>query len=433
MFYLKYLIAILFVVIGVSSELHDIEDMKLLYSTQLENVKKSIDILKLRIEHLSEKDKLKEQESNRKLENLLEQRKKQTDRINDLEKNYSTLIELLNIIRKSEQRLIEKNTELEGKNLEFLKENENSTNSINVLTAAIESLKQKNSDLQVKYLELFKLYENVSNANDILKKRLYILAEHESDLLSNLEELKSFKQNEKEFDIRNDKIPRLMQTCVEETIPIDCAAATRCTKKSGYYKISIPGTGTKDTMVYCDTEFKGGNWLYIIRRHNGSENFSRPWLDYVNGFGDVELDYWLGLENLHALTNSNGQQELYIYIENFQGESRYAHYDNFVVGNASEFYELKSVGAYEGTAGNNMTYNVGFKFSTIDVDNDSWKSNSCAKRYEAGWWYDFCTHVLPTGKYLDADTEEVGVCWGGFGGIYVSNKIMNFMIRKVRN
>ncbi|KAM7352216.1 uncharacterized protein ACRADG_004849 isoform 2-T2 [Cochliomyia hominivorax] len=449
MFYLKYLIAILFVVIGVSSELHDIEDMKLLFFTQLENVKKSIDILEFQVNNLSEKnsikscdnkfssqiferldtvqkslnalmtpesdnDKLKQQQINTELEELqIQKREKQIQRINDLEKNYSNLIELFNAVRKSEERLIEKNADLEEKTLKISVEGKNRTNSINMLFKEVESLSQNNLDLEAKYLELYKLYENVSSANDILEKRLYTMAEHESDLLSNLEELKIFEQNKVEFDIRVDKLPKLKQSCVEQTIPTDCATATKCTNKSGYYNISVSGTETKEILVYCDTETNGGGWLHILRRHNSSNDFSRPWSDYVHGFGDVELNYWLGLENLHALTNNNGQQELYIYIKNSGEESRFAHYDNFVVGNSSEFYELKSVGTYNGTAGDVMAYIVGTKFSTTDVDNDTWENRSCASRYESGWWYGECADLVPTA--------------------YFGERVIYFMIRKVKN
>ena len=45
---------------------------------------------------------------------------------------------------------------------------------------------------------------------------------------------------------------------------------------------------------------------------NGSENFDRQWQNYVNGFGDLKREHWLGLEKIHCLTASKGRAELYI-------------------------------------------------------------------------------------------------------------------------
>lgn len=196
------------------------------------------------------------------------------------------------------------------------------------------------------------------------------------------------------FDVRVDKLPSSIQEyCREDPNPIDCQAATKCSQKSGYYKIFLSDNKTKYFMAFCDNETSGGGWLHILKRKDGSEKFTRPWSDYVNGFGKVEGEYWIGLENLHALTNKNGQQQLRVQAEDFEGRIYFALYDNFVVGNAKEMYKLKSLGKYYGMGEDDMSYNVGSKFSTIDKDNDSWDSGSCAIERQTGWWYTHCTYV----------------------------------------
>ena len=40
-------------------------------------------------------------------------------------------------------------------------------------------------------------------------------------------------------------------------------------------------------------------------------NFHRNWEDYVNGFGDLDGEFWIGLENIHELTN---QQDVELQV-----------------------------------------------------------------------------------------------------------------------
>lgn len=171
-----------------------------------------------------------------------------------------------------------------------------------------------------------------------------------------------------------------------------CAEATKCTRTSGIYNITDTLYSNKTFTVYCDCESFGGDWLYILKRVDGSENFDRSWSDYIKGFGNVADEYWIGLENLYALTNFYGPQELNVYLENFEGRNVYARYDNFVIGNSFENYTLKSLGRYWGTAGDSLYNQLGMKFSTFDKDNDRSKRN-CAYERKGGFWFDDCTIV----------------------------------------
>ncbi|XP_065357581.1 angiopoietin-related protein 2-like [Calliphora vicina] len=291
-----------------------------------------------------------------------------------------------------------------------------------------EILKQKNAYLESKYLEILNNYEKTIKTNDDIKLQINTLTRQVSQILAKEDEIENY-ENKLLFDVRVDKLPEFKKHCTQDPAPVDCKAATKCSQKSGYYKIFIPGNKAKQIMVFCDIESNGGDWLHILRRQDGSENFTRPWSDYWKGFGNVKGEYWIGLENLHALTNNNGRQQLYVYIENFDGQSSYALYDNFVVGSAIEMYELKSLGKHYGTGLDDMSYNVGSKFSTIDNDNDFWTTGSCAVQRQVGWWYNHCTYVQPTGQYLHGESSRDGILWRSFGGLTYSHKIMYLMIR----
>ena len=56
----------------------------------------------------------------------------------------------------------------------------------------------------------------------------------------------------------------------------------------------------------------------IQRRISDSVDFDRDWDDYVNGFGEVDGNYWIGLEEIHQLTTTH-DVSLYINIERLVG------------------------------------------------------------------------------------------------------------------
>ena len=106
--------------------------------------------------------------------------------------------------------------------------------------------------------------------------------------------------------------------------------------------------------VYCDMETDGGGWTVFQRRMDGSDDFDRGWNDYKRGFGDIDDDYWLGLTSLHQLLQPNETNELRIDMKDYSGNSAYAKYSSFDVGDSSSKYTL-SVSGYRGTAGDGMT------------------------------------------------------------------------------
>jgi len=89
------------------------------------------------------------------------------------------------------------------------------------------------------------------------------------------------------------------------------------------------------------------------RRLDGSVDFYRVWDDYKLGFGNMSGEFWLGNDNLAAALQANDNNVLRVDLESFDGETAYAKYSSFNVGDESTKYIL-SVSGYTGTAGKSL-------------------------------------------------------------------------------
>ncbi|XP_077323951.1 tenascin isoform X1 [Lithobates pipiens] len=210
-------------------------------------------------------------------------------------------------------------------------------------------------------------------------------------------------------------------------LPRDCSQALlNGETESGMYTIYANGDQSQPMEVYCDMNVDGGGWIVFLRRIDGSEDFYKNWRTYANGFGDSSKEFFLGLENLHKIT-SQGQYELRVDLRD-HGETVYAVYDKFSVGDSRKRYRL-SVSGYSGTAGDSMTYHDGRPFSTYDKDNDSAITN-CALSYKGAFWYKNCHRVNLMGRYGD-NSHSQGVNWFHWKGHEYSIQFAEMKIRPV--
>uniref|UniRef100_A0A2K5TXG3 Tenascin n=1 Tax=Macaca fascicularis TaxID=9541 RepID=A0A2K5TXG3_MACFA len=189
--------------------------------------------------------------------------------------------------------------------------------------------------------------------------------------------------------------------------PKDCSQAMlNGDTTSGLYTIYLNGDKAQALEVFCDMTSDGGGWIVFLRRKNGHENFYQNWKAYAAGFGDRREEFWLGLDNLNKIT-AQGQYELRVDLRD-HGETAFAVYDKFSVGDAKTRYKLKVEG-YSGTAGDSMAYHNGRSFSTFDKDTDSAITN-CALSYKGAFWYRNCHRVNLMGRYGDNNHSQ-GVNW----------------------
>ena len=163
-------------------------------------------------------------------------------------------------------------------------------------------------------------------------------------------------------------------------------------------------------------ETDGGGWTVFQRRQDGSVDFYRNWTDYENGFGNLTGEFWLGLSKIHRFTK---EQSNYLRLDlgDFDGNTSYAQYTTFSVGNSTTAYNL-TVGGYSGTAGDSLAGHNGMKFSTRDNDNDNWSSGNYAQYWHGAWWYNFYFNSHLNGPYHHnpVASSHHGIIWGQWKG-----------------
>lgn len=108
-------------------------------------------------------------------------------------------------------------------------------------------------------------------------------------------------------------------------------------RKDGLYTIDPDGAGS--FQVSCDMQTDGGGWTVFQRRQDDSVDFYRGWEDYKNGFGDLNGNFWLGLDKIHRLTAAE-QNVLRVDLMDFKNATAYAQYLKFSITSESYDYKL---------------------------------------------------------------------------------------------
>jgi hypothetical protein len=137
--------------------------------------------------------------------------------------------------------------------------------------------------------------------------------------------------------------------------------------------------------------------------------FYRNWTDYVGGFGDLDGEFWIGLDNLyryvlptpqtvpleqpvsHSLT-SNGtanNASLRLDLTDVSGNFKSASYSSFAVLDSGAGYQLR-VSGYQSDAGrwmlpDDLSASSGARFSTPDVANDPGAAQCAVANQAPGW------------------------------------------------
>ncbi|XP_052870780.1 microfibril-associated glycoprotein 4-like [Anopheles cruzii] len=284
------------------------------------------------------------------------------------------------------------------------------------MTVGLDNMQQSFLELQT---ELAKQREEAAqNQKDILQS----MHRWEDDVGRNLSRLQ-----ERSWQI----LTQILTNVTTKTNLLSYAPYPSCSDiwnvQPGAYIIQTNGA-SNSFMAYCQRDMIGkGIWLVIQIRFDGSLDFYRNWTEYRNGFGDIQKEFWIGLERLHQLT-SGRPHELMVELRDFEGNYKFTIYTAFEIGSEAEQYKLKTLGAYHGTAGNSLSQHKNMKFTTYDRDNDQNSSENCARIRQGAWWYSNCVQSHLNGLYMSGDDSR-SMNWLTFRNSYEGLAFSRMMIR----
>lgn len=371
------------------SVLQDYESIRMLYENMTELLKKqqnqtmyALNVcranstrlacdLKLKTVEL-EKYEIDTKEKQRHIEQLNDKCGATNRTLLDVQERYknSTLnIENLQLdLNSSKEQLDSKDAEIKEKNTSII----NMNNAINDLRASYQQLQEKSKNDSIK-LE--------GNSKTIETLQLNVTQSTASiDRMS--KEIQELKDQLSASKIRIGKLKNTISS-FEASCQID-----NCEKfgtSTEVHLITVKGM-EEQFQVRCDGQLHGPGWTVIQSRINGEVNFYRNWTEYKTGFGNLSSEYFIGLERLHQMTTIE-PQVLYIHLEDFEGKTRYAEYNHFVVANESESYAITELGEFQGDVRDRLDI---IAFSTFDRDNDADANFNCAEKFHGGWWYSDC-------------------------------------------
>ncbi|KAM7374348.1 hypothetical protein PAMP_007013 [Pampus punctatissimus] len=204
--------------------------------------------------------------------------------------------------------------------------------------------------------------------------------------------------------------------------------------------------------VFCEMDYMGGGWTVMQRRTDGLTDFKRPWADYVDGFGNLAGEHWLGLKKVfHIVNQKETRFQLHIALVSHEDITSYASYDDFRLDSETQFFNIH-LGRYAGSAGDafrgyDQEQNQDTApFSASDVDNDGCNPfcsignrtvESCSTQHnQTGWWFNQCGLANLNGSPEDAEQNQgqrTHILWDTWrqNGVAHTIKSVTMKIRRI--
>ncbi|XP_026521759.1 angiopoietin-related protein 3 [Notechis scutatus] len=347
-------------------------------------------------------------------------------RLNIFDQSFSEILQQTNEMKEEEQQLKKATTRLQATEEEMRNESLQLNSKIDVLSIEKIQLKNKLGKLEEKITELVQTQLDIHESREIaslknfveqqdghLKHLLKIVQLQHAQLTKQQEQIQdleekinspNFQEDSQLFSAKeDDRLPKLKKTAKNSN---SRGNATDCTwiynageRSNGIY--SIKPNGSKAFNVYCEME--GENpWTIIQKRSNGSVDFNQTWESYIDGFGNLDGEFWLGLQKIYSIVDQ-ADYILRIELEDWKANKRYIEY-TFKMGGPNRDYAL-FLSRITGNIPNALPEQKEIKFSTKDHSNSTERKLNCTESDSGGWWYNVCEETNLNGRYIRSSSK----------------------------
>ncbi|XP_052813149.1 ficolin-2-like [Mya arenaria] len=80
----------------------------------------------------------------------------------------------------------------------------------------------------------------------------------------------------------------------------------------------------------------GGGWTVFQRRFDGSIEFNRSFVEYEQGFGSLDGEFWMGLGLLYSIT-SRAKMTLRMDMNSSKGTTGFDEYSGFYISPPDQY------------------------------------------------------------------------------------------------
>ncbi|XP_063154116.1 angiopoietin-related protein 3 [Candoia aspera] len=347
-------------------------------------------------------------------------------RLNIFDQSFSEISQQTSEMKEEEQQLKKASSRLQATNEEMRNLSLQLNSKIEVLSMEKIQLKNKVGKLEEKItklvqtqLESHELEEITSLKNFVeqqdnhLRHLLKIVQLQHVQLTKQQEQIRDleekisspgFQDDSQIFSLKDDdRNPELKITAKNSN---SGGNATDCTwiyntgeRSNGIY--SIKPNGSKAFNVCCEMEGEN-SWTIIQKRSDGSIDFNQTWESYIDGFGNLDGEFWLGLRKIYSIVDQAGYI-LRIELEDWKANKRHIEY-TFQMGGPERDYAV-FLSRITGNIPNALPEQKEIKFSTKDHGNNTERKLNCPESDSGGWWYSVCEATNLNGKYIKPSSK----------------------------
>lgn len=143
---------------------------------------------------------------------------------------------------------------------------------------------------------------------------------------------------------------------------------------------------SKPINVYCDLNDNLLGWTIVMKRKVDRTKFwQKSWKEYKEGFGDVNDNYWIGLENLHRLAKNFGAGFLEYKLNTKAGRTITKVFQNILLFGEDSDYKIQWIEytekyPYYGDSNYVLQKRYFSHFNRTSV-------NTVCRPTDSGWWF----------------------------------------------